>query len=401
MQLQQWRDVALCKAAIRCRGFSKGYLMSAIAKAHPLAGSHDQSGCGFAVSLTTLDRYRARRALFHQRVADLGNRYQRELVNKVIYYGVIAPIAKRKANGKFRPVRELPVPEGAMFLNQHFSCAAGARRYRLYIPSTAGEGLQGLIVMLHGCTQEPEDFAAGTRMNAMAEERRLLVVYPAQTIGANCLSAWNWFRPGDQMRDAGEPAIIAGLTKSLRDQYAIPEDRVFVAGLSAGGAMAAVMGETYPDLYRAIGVHSGLAYGAAESAISALTAMRGQADRDPVPSPDLAGELEPGPRMIVFHGSADRTVHPLNADRIVAGKIGAEPRIWQTEVAAGESRGHTRLAVESEDGTHDLEFWMIEGGEHAWSGGDESGSYTDPQGPDASAAMVHFFLDGASEPPGV
>jgi poly(3-hydroxybutyrate) depolymerase len=163
------------------------------------------------------------------------------------------------------------------------------------------------------------------------------------------------------MRDAGEPAIIAGLTKRLRDQYAIPEDRVFVAGLSAGGAMAAVMGETYPDLYRAIGVHSGLAFGAAEGSISALAAMRGQANGDPVPSWHPTGELEPRPRIIVFHGSADKTVHPLNADRIVAGKIGAEPRIFRSEFTAGESRGHTRLVVESENGMHDLECWIING----------------------------------------
>lgn len=156
---------------------------------------------------------------------------------------------------------ELPLPEGARFLDQHYSCAAGARRYRLYVPSTADEGLQGLVVMLHGCTQSPEDFAAGTGMNALAEEHRLLVVYPGQTGGDNAMFCWNWFRPGDQRRDAGEPAIIAGLTTSLRDQHAIPADRVFVAGLSAGGAMAAIMGEAYPDLYAAIGVHSGLACG--------------------------------------------------------------------------------------------------------------------------------------------
>ena len=173
-------------------------------------------------------------------------------------------------------VPELPLPDGAEFLDQRYSCAAGARRYRLYVPSTADEGLKGLIVMLHGCTQNPEDFAAGTGMNALAEEHRLLIVYPAQTGGDNSMSCWNWFRPGDQMRDTGEPAIIAGLTESLRDEYAIPKERVFVAGLSAGGAMAAIMGETYPELFGAIGVHSGLAYGSANDVMSAFTAMRGQ-----------------------------------------------------------------------------------------------------------------------------
>ena len=178
--------------------------------------------------------------------------------------------------GQSVPTPELPLPDGAMFLDLHYSCPAGGRRYRLYVPSTAGEGLQGLIVMLHGCTQNPEDFAAGTGMNALAEEHRLLIVYPAQTRGDNSMSCWNWFRPGDQMRDTGEPAIIAGLTEHVRDQYAIPNGRVFIAGLSAGGAMAAVMGETYPELYEAIGVHSGLAYGSANDVMSAFTAMRGQ-----------------------------------------------------------------------------------------------------------------------------
>ena len=305
--------------------------------------------------------------------------------------------------GLGRPLQapEMPLPDGAQFLDQRYSCAAGARRYRLYVPSTAGEGLQGLIVMLHGCTQNPEDFAAGTGMNALAEEHRLLVAYPAQTGGDNSMSCWNWFRPGDQMRDTGEPAIIAGLTRSLRDQYAIPKDQVFVAGLSAGGAMAAIMGETYPELYGAIGVHSGLAYRSANDTMSAFTAMRGQPGIEPgLSSTPIAG-LGSGPRTIVFHGSADTTVHPSNAERIIAGKAGRKERTSRSEAAAsGERRGYTRLVVKRDDGTHDLESWTIQGAPHAWSGGHPSGSYTDPRGPDASAAMVRFFLHGASDAPG-
>ena len=212
---------------------------------------------------------------------------------------------------------ELAMPEGAQFLERHYSCAAGARRYRLYVPACPGEDLQGLIVMLHGCTQNPEDFAVGTGMNPLAEERRLLIAYPAQTGGDNPMSCWNWFRPSDQMRDVGEPAIIAGLTESLRAEYGIASDRVFIAGLSAGGAMAAVMGETYPELYGAVGVHSGLAYGSANDVMSAFTAMRGQAEIGQRQLRPLAGS-EATPRMIVFHGTADTTVHPSNAERIVA-----------------------------------------------------------------------------------
>ena len=301
--------------------------------------------------------------------------------------------------GLGQPARtpELPLPKGAQFLDQHHSCAAGARRYRLYVPSTADEGLQGLIVMLHGCTQSPEDFATGTGMNPLAEEHRLLIAYPAQTGGDNSMACWNWFRPGDQMRDTGEPAIIAGLTRSVRDEYAIPGDRVFIAGLSAGGAMAAIMGETYPELYGAIGVHSGLAYGSANDVLSAFTAMRGQEAIEKAPSGNGVGEPEAAPRMIVFHGSADTTVHPSNAGRIIATHGGPRGATSRTEHGpSGETRAYTRLVAERDDGTHGMECWMIEGAQHAWSGGHLSGSYTHLRGPDASAAMVRFFLHGAS-----
>lgn len=302
--------------------------------------------------------------------------------------------------GMGRPVQapELPLPEGARFLDERYSCAAGARRYRLYVPSPAKEGLQGMIVMLHGCTQNPEDFAAGTGMNALAEEHRLLIVYPAQTGGDNSMSCWNWFRPSDQMRDAGEPAIIAGLTESLRDQYAVPADRIFVAGLSAGGAMAVIMGETYPELYAAVGVHSGLAYGSANDVMSAFAVMRGQASLGAVPLRKPGAGLEAGPRMIVFQGSADTTVHPSNAERIIAGKGAGAGTTSRVEPGASEgARGYTRLVARREDGTHGVESWIIEGAQHAWAGGHPSGSYTDPRGPDASAAMVRFFLHGASD----
>jgi poly(hydroxyalkanoate) depolymerase family esterase len=290
---------------------------------------------------------------------------------------------------------EPPLPDGASFLDLRYSCAAGARRYRLYVPSSAGKGLQGLIVMLHGCTQNPEDFATGTGMNALAEEHRLLIVYPAQTRGDNSMSCWNWFRPGDQMRDTGEPAIIAGLTESVRVQYAIPNGRVFVAGLSAGGAMAAIMGETYPELYEAIGVHSGLAYASANDVMSAFTVMRGQMGIELPPSRHGAAGTEANPRMIVFHGSADTTVHPSNAERIITSQRESLGKSSRSEHGpSGDIRAYTRLVSERDDGTPEVECWMIQGAQHAWSGGHPGGSYTDPRGPNASAAMVRFFLHG-------
>ncbi|HUE96653.1 MAG TPA: PHB depolymerase family esterase, partial [Longimicrobiaceae bacterium] len=246
--------------------------------------------------------------------------------------------------GRGMPARapDLPQPEGAEFRDLSYACAAGARRYRLYVPASAGAGLQGLILMLHGCTQSPEDFAAGTRMNALAEEHRLLVVYPGQTNGDNAMACWNWFQPGDQRRDGGEPAIIAGLTRSIRDEFAIAHDRVFVAGLSAGGAMAAIMGETYPDLYAGIGIHSGLAYGSANDVLSAFSAMRGQAAIEP----RRPAESAAAPRAIVFHGSADTTVHPGNADRIVASLAGAGRALRSEHASSGGSRGYSKTVIE-------------------------------------------------------
>ncbi|MEX2641818.1 MAG: PHB depolymerase family esterase [Acetobacterales bacterium] len=289
---------------------------------------------------------------------------------------------------------DLPLPEGAEFRDLHYACAAGARRYRLYIPASAGDGLRGLIVMLHGCTQSPEDFAAGTGMNALAEEHRLLVVYPGQTNGDNPMSCWNWFEPGHQVRGTGEPAIIAGLTRAIRDEFGIPHDRVFVAGLSAGGAMAAVMGETHPDIYAGIGIHSGLAYGSANDVPSAFAAMRGQAAM----APHRRGEREAAPRAIIFHGSADTTVHPGNADRIVASLAGAGGRVVRSGHApSGGRRGYRKTVIERGGGTRALECWIVDGSRHAWSGGSPNGSCTDPRGPDASAEMVRFFLGGLSQ----
>jgi poly(3-hydroxybutyrate) depolymerase len=206
------------------------------------------------------------------------------------------------------------------------------------------------------------------------------------------MSCWNWFRPGDQARGAGEPAILAGLTESLRDEFSIPRDRIFAAGLSAGGAMAAILGETYPDLYAAIGVHSGLAHGAASDVVSAFGAMKGQGGlvQRPVPT----GVAENGPRVIVFHGGADTTVHPSNGDRVIAGHGGQLATMERLdEAATGERRGYARRIARRADGRIGLEHWLVEGAQHAWAGGDARGSYTDPRGPDASAEMARFFLD--------
>ena len=286
-----------------------------------------------------------------------------------------------------------PIPEGARFLDRSFACAAGMRNYKLYIPASAAERPLGLVVMLHGCKQHPDDFAAGTNMNALAEQYRVMVAYPGQPHSANASCCWNWFRPTDQMRDAGEPSIIAGLTREISSEFVLDRDRVFIAGLSAGGAMAAVMVETYPDLYAAVGIHSGLAYGSANDVVSAFAAMRGEAGAARQGEP-AARSARPDIRTIIFQGSADATVHPSNAERIVAAARSqlAPGHAWEESGSSTHGRSYTRAVLTSPEGSPVLEYWLIAGAGHAWSGGHREGSYTDPSGPDASAEMMRFFF---------
>ncbi|KQT54954.1 polyhydroxyalkanoate depolymerase [Aureimonas sp. Leaf454] len=241
--------------------------------------------------------------------------------------------------------------------------------------------------MLHGCTQNPEDFARGTRMNALAEEAGILVAYPEQPQGANVQRCWNWFDPSHQRRGEGEPAILAGIVSEIASAHSVDADRVFVAGLSAGGAMAAVLGATYPELFAAVGVHSGLPHGAASDVGSALSVMR--SGRVP-PAAVPAGR---GPRLIVVHGDGDRTVHPANGEAVAgAASAGTAKDVVKSGSAGG--RSYTRLTRPTGGGGGAaLEYWRIDGLGHAWSGGDAAGSHSDPAGPDASREMLRFFLE--------
>ncbi|MCG5502086.1 extracellular catalytic domain type 1 short-chain-length polyhydroxyalkanoate depolymerase [Ectothiorhodospira lacustris] len=280
------------------------------------------------------------------------------------------------------------VPNGARFESHHFADTAGSRTYKLYIPA----GYQGeplpLVVMLHGCTQSADDFAAGTRMNELAEASRFLVAYPEQPASANPSRCWNWFNADDQQRDRGEPSLIAGITRQIVRDFGILPGCVYVAGLSAGGAAAAVMGATYPELYAAIGVHSGLAYGAAQDMPSAFAAMRGGA-----PTATRGGATAPALPTIVFHGDRDTTVSPVNGEQIIAQAMAAARLTTRTEQGHGpDGMGYTRTTY-SDTGTHTvLEHWVLHGAGHAWSGGSTEGSYADPRGPDASREMLRFFL---------
>jgi poly(hydroxyalkanoate) depolymerase family esterase len=272
---------------------------------------------------------------------------------------------------------------GSRFEERKFANEAGSRKYKLFIPSGYNGQEMPLVVMLHGCTQSADDFAAGTRMNALAEAQGFLVAYPEQARSANVTKCWNWFNAANQRRDAGEASLIAGITRQIMADFVVLPGRVYVAGLSAGGAAAAIMGATYPDLYAAIGVHSGLACGAASDVPSALAAM----------SHGAAASVRPGARIpgIVFHGDKDSTVNIANASQVIAQATGGAES--QTEMVQGEAAGirYTR-SVYTAGGRVLAEEWVLHGAGHAWSGGSAAGSFADPHGPDASREMIRFFF---------
>ncbi|MDN3575498.1 PHB depolymerase family esterase [Chitinimonas viridis] len=318
----------------------------------------------------------------------------------------VDPPKPRAAQRTAGPVSEsassttTPGHDDLRFIDGSFSCMAGTRSYKLYIPSGHHQQMLPMIVMLHGCTQSPDDFAAGTRMNAIAESMPCIVLYPAQSSQANHTRCWNWFKHADQQRDQGEPAIIAGMTREVIQRYPVDTRRVYVAGLSAGGAMAMVMGATYPDLYAAVGVHSGIPYGMATDLPSALAAMqRGPGSTGSASVRRPAHSTLP---MIVFHGDRDTTVHPANGIHAIkqakpggAGQAGSAAIKGRTSEWRGQVKGGHRFTVTThhdEAGTSVAEHWLVHGAGHAWSGGSGAGSYTDPRGPDASQEMVRFFL---------
>jgi poly(hydroxyalkanoate) depolymerase family esterase len=305
----------------------------------------------------------------------------------------------------FEPTAPAESARPGQFVTRSFTNHAGTRTYKLYVPASyAGELRDAvpMVVMLHGCTQSPDDFAAGTRMNVLAEQHGFLVVYPRQAANANGSKCWNWFRAEDQDRDRGEPSLIAGITREVAKSYRVDERRIFVAGLSAGAAMAIILGATYPELYAAVGAHSGLPYRAAHDMPSAFGAMHG-ASTGPLPgmpnvrAKPVAGRLSPAHHVpiIVFHGDSDPTVNARNAAAIVEhATVGRadKPRLRVTvnEGAAG-GRNYRRTVYAEADGQPVVEHWVLHGAGHAWSGGSSSGTFTDATGPDASAEMIRFF----------
>ncbi|HEX4205421.1 MAG TPA: PHB depolymerase family esterase [Ktedonobacteraceae bacterium] len=309
------------------------------------------------------------------------------------------------------------------FQQYTYNGSAGSRPYYVYTPANYQVGTTvPMIVMLHGCTQNPTDFAAGTQMNALADQKQFIVVYPQQTSSYNSSDCWNWFQTADQARGSGEPAIIAGIAQTVEQtssQWTINPKQVYVAGMSAGAAMSVIMGATYPDIFAAIGVESGLEYQAATSLTAASTAQmqggpnpaqQGQAAYNAMGS---AARVVP---TIVFHGTSDYTVYPVNGDQVVQQWMQTDhlasnntynasfgsPTSTTNGQAPNGGRTYTVQTWSDNNGNEIQEYWKVNGMGHAWSGGSSSGSYTDPQGPSATQAMYNFFMNhsqGQGQPP--
>lgn len=282
---------------------------------------------------------------------------------------------------------ESSATKGDFFTAGSFRNSAGQRAYKLYVPPGVNGQARPLVVMLHGCTQDADDFAAGTAMNDAARKQGFYVLYPVQPRETNPQKCWNWFKHNHQQAGKGEPSILADMTRHVIAEYGIDTRRVYVAGLSAGGAMAAILANTYPQLYAAAGVHSGLAAGAAKDLPSALSAMKGigvrpgAASSTPVPT-------------IVFHGDRDSTVHPANAGAVVAASAGADARVQSLRVSgANQGRDSTKRVYTNAQGKVVAEYWEVHGAGHAWAGGSPKGSYTDLSGPDATQEMLRFFFE--------
>ena len=289
--------------------------------------------------------------------------------------------------------RHAEAPAPGRFVAMTHSGAHGPRDFHLYLPANHdGAAPMPLLVMLHGCKQNPRDFALGTRMNAVAEARGFAVAYPAQSQRANGGCCWNWFDSAQQQRGASEPGSIVAMIEQLVAEQAIDRSRVYVAGLSAGAAMALLLGRHYPEVFAGVAAHSGLPPGAARDMPSAFAAMSGRhASVVPATLPALP--------TIVFHGDADATVVPRNGEAIVEAALAAHRSagiVLQESVRLEPTAGARRCTVSEyrdPEGRARVEAWTVHGAAHAWSGGSSAGSYTDASGPDASAQIASFFLD--------
>lgn len=261
------------------------------------------------------------------------------------------------------------------FTQHDFHSEAGTRKYWLYVPASYdGTKAVPLVVMLHGCTQDASDLARGTRMNERAEEQGFIVVYPEQPATYNPLKCWNWFDAKHQAREAGEPAIVAGITRRVTETHSIDTAQVFLAGISAGAAMANIVAVTYPELFASVALHSGIEYKSATSVLDARRAMT-EGGADPVALGKLAhaamGDRARIIPVIIINGGQDKSVPPLHAHQLEVQ--------WRT-------------IAELQGGEPVVKTIIVEPLGHAWSGGSADGTYTDPNGPDATREILSFFF---------
>lgn len=303
--------------------------------------------------------------------------------------GDVLTLLKAQHHGLSSPMPDptrKPLQDDPRFIWRSLGAAAGSLRYKLYVPEDRSRELS-LVLMLHGCTQDPDDFARGTRMNHLADEFGLVVAYPHQPRTANAQGCWNWFDPRHQSAGTGEPARLAALAQALASEFGIASNRVFAAGLSAGAAMADVLAETYPELFSRVGLHSGLPHRAAHDVMSAFAAMKGNG------SGSRHSKSALGSRKIIIQGSADATVHPSNGAELFEQMRARSPGSTVVLSDGNDAgRGAARQILIDAAGETLAEHLLIDGAGHAWSGGDGTGSYVDPTGPDASREMVKFFL---------
>jgi poly(hydroxyalkanoate) depolymerase family esterase len=333
----------------------------------------------------------------------------------------------KKISGIFRhppgePAARPPIAEGG-WVTGSVRVAAGSRKYKLWVPAAADEARSSvpLVMMLHGCSQKPEDLAEISGMNGVADKNGFLVVYPEQPLRANLLHCWNWYDPKHQSRGGGEPSILAAIVEEIGATHPIDRERVYVGGISAGAAMAIVLGATYPDVFRGIGAVAGVAFGAANSLRSGLATMK-HGGPDPARQGLAAFEAmnhpsvkNPPGRMpvIVFHGDADRIVNPVNAEQVIAqwartnqlldgnqdgdAAFDASSKFSEGQKSAG--RPFRKYSYKDAGGRLRMEQWIVEGMGHAWPGSPQPGEFADPRGPNASQEMWRFFSGTAEEPP--
>jgi poly(hydroxyalkanoate) depolymerase family esterase len=341
----------------------------------------------------------------HCMIARLNSQFLRKYVNVFSFSVLLALSVLFSLNLHLNTVKA-----DSSFVHGSFTNDYGSRNYKLYIPSGYKGQSVPLVVMLHGCGQNPDDFAAGTKMNAIAERETFLAVYPEQSADANTNKCWNWFVPEHQEKGKGEPSIIAGITKEISSEYNVDKKHVNIAGMSAGGAMTVIVGAAYPDIYAAIGVGAGLEYKAAHDLISAVGAME-TGGPDPDQQGGLAylasngvGRIVP---TILFHGDTDLVVNVVNGHQTISqwaqtndyaddgSNNDSIDDIADSVILGQVSDGYSykRSIYHDARGNEIMEKWIVETMGHDWSGGSPDGSHTDPKGPDASEEMIRFFME--------